>query len=105
MKTICRPSYPVLSRDTAGDHVLRDKGSIGFDVFFIAIVLATVSGMIVFLSFVATELSVVREPVSAEKGNMRALFPGYSRREKERTAPFIMEEGYEEDTCQATPYK
>ena len=90
MKTICRPSYPALSRATAGDHVIREKGSKGFVVFFIAIVLATVSGMIVFLSFVSKELSGEREPVTEENGIMRDLLSGYVKEGKKGSSFLLL---------------
>ncbi len=105
MKTICRPSYPALSRATAGDHVIREKGSKGFVVFFLALVLATVSGMIVFLSFVSKELSEEREPVTEKNGIMRDLFYDYRKEKGKKAAPFFKGETYEKDTRQATPYK
>ena len=105
MKTICRPSYPALSRATAGDQVIREKGSKGFVVFFIAIVLATVSGMIVFLSFVSKELSEERESITEGNGIMRDLFSGYSMEKEKKTAPFSFDQNYEKDMHEATPYK
>ena len=105
MKTTEKTTYPALERASSGDHFLPGKRRTGFVIFFIAVVMATVWGMVVFLLFVSTELSCVKDPRFAGNREMRALFPRTGYGGGRKTAPFFNVCENEEDTDTATPHQ
>ncbi|MDD2329298.1 MAG: hypothetical protein PHW88_01405 [Bacteroidales bacterium] len=103
MKAIRKPSYPALACTSIGKEIIDRKDKKGFFIFFIAIIVATVTGMVVFLLFVSTELSAEKGLLSVENGDVRALFITCRPVQEEGTAPFFKEGRDEKNKIQATP--
>ena len=105
MKANQKPSYPALAGTTLGREIFDKKDKKGFFIFFIAIIVATVTGMVAFLLFVSTGLSGMRGSGSVVNGDVRALFTVCGPVRKKETAPFIKARGDEKNKIQATPCK
>jgi len=105
MKAIKKPSYPALADTSISEEIFDRKDKKGVFIFFIAIIVATVTGMVAFLLFVTTELSGVKGSGSVVNGEVRALFSACGPVQKERTAPYLKDGEDEEDKIQATSYK
>jgi len=103
MKAIQKPSYPALAGTSISEEIFDRKDKKGFFIFFIAIIVATVTGMVAFLLFVSTELSGVKGSGSVVNGDVRALFSACEPVREEGTAPFLKEGGDGKNKIQATP--
>ncbi|NLA15126.1 MAG: hypothetical protein GX877_01130 [Bacteroidales bacterium] len=103
MKTKGKPFYPVLelSGENNGAHTVKRKK--GFFILFIMVVLATVCGMVFFLLFVTSELSVMGDRVLTDNGEVRDSLSMYKQNEGEETAPFL--KSHEKNTYTTTSYK